>query len=171
MQWSTHKEWAHFFKTLGPMVSIPEDLSESRELSTSNISCSDMSIETKCSLTEVSTLALLFVDMRLATSGKNWEENLLNSSMALLTLSVALVSPKWTVFGIEVDILMFHKYLYIFDWFLKTKLLISLFSYSDFAELIGITEAYQFVLVGDLWYFFLNDRIQFIWCCIDEVKY
>ena len=94
-----------------------------------------MSIETKCCLTEVSTLALLFIDIKLLVVEQTEKKNLLNN-MALLTSSVALASPKWTVFGIEVDFLMFRIYLYIFDWFLKAKLLISLFCYSDFAELI-----------------------------------
>ena len=99
------------------MVSLSEDLSGSRELSTSNTSSSDMSIETKCCLTEVSTLTLLFIDMKLLVE-KNGEENLLNS-MALLTSLVALASAKWTVLGIGVEFLMFRIYLYILDWFLK----------------------------------------------------
>ena len=45
-------------------MSMPEDLSGSRELSTSNTSLSDMSIETNCCLTEVSTL-VLFVAIKL----------------------------------------------------------------------------------------------------------
>ena len=44
---------------------MPEDLSGSMELRASSTSSSDMLIETRCCLTEVSTLTLLFVDMRL----------------------------------------------------------------------------------------------------------
>ena len=47
------------------MVSMPEDLSGSRNLRDSNTSSSDMFIETKCCMTEESTLALLFVDIKL----------------------------------------------------------------------------------------------------------
>ena len=74
------------------MVSLPEDLSGFRGLSTLNTSSSDMSIETKCCLTEVSTLALLFADMKLLVE-KTVKKNLLDH-MALLTSSVALASPK-----------------------------------------------------------------------------
>ena len=95
------------------MVSMPEDLSGSRELSALIISSSDMFIETKCCLTEESTLALLLVGMKLLVE-KTQKKDLLNK-MALLTSSVAVVSPKWTVLGIEVDFLMFHIYLYILE--------------------------------------------------------
>ena len=70
-----------------------------------------MSIETKCCLTEVFALAL-FVDMKLLVE-KTEKKKLLNS-MAFLTSSVALASPKWTVFGIKV---VFLDVLYIFIYF------------------------------------------------------
>ena len=89
-----------------------EDLSGSRQLRASNTSSSDMFIETKCCLTEQSTLALLFVNMKLLVE-KTEKKNLLNN-MALLTSSVALASPKWTVFVIEVDFLIFCIYLTIY---------------------------------------------------------
>ena len=44
---------------------MPEDLSGSKELRASSTSSSDIFIETKCCLIEVSTLTLLVVDMRL----------------------------------------------------------------------------------------------------------
>ena len=50
---------------LGPMVSMPEGLSESRELRASSTSSSDIFIKTKCYLTEESTMTLLFVDVKI----------------------------------------------------------------------------------------------------------
>ena len=60
-----HVENKYIFRTLGSIVSMSEDLSGSKELRASSTSSSDMFIETKCCLTEVSTQTLLFVDMRL----------------------------------------------------------------------------------------------------------
>lgn len=47
------------------MVSVPVDLSRSRELRTLSTSSSDMFIENKFCLTEVSTLKSLFADIKL----------------------------------------------------------------------------------------------------------
>ena len=49
-------------------MSMPEDLS--------NTSCSDMSIEIKCCLIEVSALALLFIDMKLLASRSKTEKKI-----------------------------------------------------------------------------------------------
>ena len=77
-------------QTLGPMVSMPKDLSGSRELWASSTSSSDMSIQTRCCLTGVSTVTSLFVDMKLLVENTE-KENLLNN-IALMTSSVALAS-------------------------------------------------------------------------------
>ena len=98
---------------------MPEDLLGSRELRASSTSSSDMSIEIRCCLTEMSTMTSLFVDTKLLVENTE-KKNLLNN-VALSTSSVALASRKCTVFGIEVDFLMFLIYLYILDWFLRAN--------------------------------------------------
>ena len=46
-------------------MSMPEDLSESRESRASSTSSLDIFIKTKCCLTEVSKMTLLFVDVKI----------------------------------------------------------------------------------------------------------
>ena len=69
-----------------------EDLSGSRELRALSTSSSGMSIETKCCLTEVSTLTSLFVDMQLLVENTEKKNLLNNIYVALLMSSVALAS-------------------------------------------------------------------------------
>ena len=54
------------------------------------------------------------------TSGKTEKKNLLNS-MALFASSVALASPKWTVFGIKVVFLDVSYTFIYFELVFKSK--------------------------------------------------
>ena len=74
------------------MVLLPEDLSGSRELRALSTSSSDVSIETRYCLTEVSTVTSLFVDTKLLV--ENTEKKILLNNVALSTSSMALASQK-----------------------------------------------------------------------------